>query len=82
MLVILNLLTEISIIKEESPNLPQIRIDDVEAERCRNVAAIVAANVAPIVAPIVAANVAAIVSAIVAICAPHYNMHIRDMCSV
>jgi hypothetical protein len=41
MSLILNFLTEISIIEGNPQMLPQIRIDDVEAEGCLNVTAII-----------------------------------------
>jgi hypothetical protein len=41
---ILNFLTEISIIERNPQTLPQIRIDDVEAESCLNVTAIICPN--------------------------------------
>jgi hypothetical protein len=40
MSLILNFLTEILIIERNPQTLPQIRIDDVEAERCLNITAI------------------------------------------
>jgi hypothetical protein len=55
MSLILNFLTEISIIVGNPQALPQIRIDDVEASTSQ--------------------------PSSVPICAPHYNMQIRDMCS-
>jgi hypothetical protein len=44
MSLILNILTEISVIQWNTQMLPQIRIDDVEAESCLNVAAIICPN--------------------------------------
>jgi hypothetical protein len=45
MSLILNFLTEISIIEGNPQTVPQIRIDDVEAESCLNVtAAIICPN--------------------------------------
>jgi hypothetical protein len=44
MSLILNFLTEISIIEGNPQTLPQIRIDDVEAESCLNVTAIICPN--------------------------------------
>jgi hypothetical protein len=40
----LNFLTEISIIEGNPQTLPQIRIDDVEADICLNVTAIICPN--------------------------------------
>jgi hypothetical protein len=42
--LILNFLTEISIIERNPQTLPQIRVDDVEAEGCLNVTAIICPN--------------------------------------
>jgi hypothetical protein len=44
MSLILNFLTEISIIEGNPQALPQIRIDDVEATGCLNVTAIICPN--------------------------------------
>jgi hypothetical protein len=44
MSIILNFLTEISIIEGNPQTLPQIRIDDVEATNCLNVTAIICTN--------------------------------------
>jgi hypothetical protein len=44
MSLILNFLTEISIIEGTPQTLPQITIDDVEAEGCLNVTAIICPN--------------------------------------
>jgi hypothetical protein len=44
MSVILNFLTEISIIEGNPQTLPQIRIDDVQAASCLNVTAIICPN--------------------------------------
>jgi hypothetical protein len=41
MSLILNFLTEISIVEGNPQTLPQIRIEDVEAEGCLNVTAII-----------------------------------------
>jgi hypothetical protein len=44
MSLILNLLTEISVIEGNPQMLPQIKIDDIEAESCLNVTAIICPN--------------------------------------
>jgi hypothetical protein len=44
MSLVLNFLTEMSIIEGNPQTLPQIRIDDVEAESCLNVTAIICPN--------------------------------------
>jgi hypothetical protein len=44
MSLILNFLTEISVIQGNPQMVPQIRIDDVEAASCLNVTAIVCPN--------------------------------------
>jgi hypothetical protein len=44
MSLIVNFLTEISIIEGNPQTLPQIRIDDVEAEGCLNVTATICPN--------------------------------------
>jgi hypothetical protein len=42
--LILNFITEISIIEGNPQTLPQIRIDDIEAESCLNVTVITCPN--------------------------------------